>query len=223
MKCIHPDSDISEISGLVIVFNTESVWYYLYNFQYRAAVHSASYICIDGAALKLIALLFGVSLPRYHGPEFLNQLEIDGLLRNACVIGGHSRNQELVDQRTLGSWIDVPYSNDQAELLTAVSINLNKIKASKIILVSLGLPKQELLAFRLCELEKINNSLVVPIGAALDFRTGSKVRSSKVWRQLGLEWLPRLVREPRMWRRNVRGAAGLVILVWLELKLRRFR
>jgi N-acetylglucosaminyldiphosphoundecaprenol N-acetyl-beta-D-mannosaminyltransferase len=45
--------------------------------------------------------------------------------------------------------------------------------------------------------------LVCGVGAVFDFYSGEKARSPKWARDLGLEWLPRLLREPRrLWRRN---------------------
>lgn len=42
------------------------------------------------------------------------------------------------------------------------------------------------------------------VGAVFDFYTGKVQRSSPVFQRLGLEWLPRLLREPqRLWRRNL--------------------
>jgi len=41
------------------------------------------------------------------------------------------------------------------------------------------------------------------VGAVFDFYAGNVKRSHPVFRKLGLEWLPRLCREPRrLWRRN---------------------
>lgn len=42
-----------------------------------------------------------------------------------------------------------------------------------------------------------------PVGAVFDFFTGQVKRSSPAFQRLGLEWLPRLLQEPRrLWRRN---------------------
>lgn len=41
-----------------------------------------------------------------------------------------------------------------------------------------------------------------PIGAVFDFFVGNVTRAGPGWQRLGLEWLPRLVQEPRrLWRR----------------------
>ncbi len=48
----------------------------------------------------------------------------------------------------------------------------------------------------------LNTRVIGSIGAVFDFYAGRIQRPGKVWRNLGLEWLPRLVGEPRrLWRR----------------------
>jgi len=45
--------------------------------------------------------------------------------------------------------------------------------------------------------------LICPVGAVFDFYAGTVRRSGEFWIRMGLEWLPRLLREPkRLWRRN---------------------
>jgi N-acetylglucosaminyldiphosphoundecaprenol N-acetyl-beta-D-mannosaminyltransferase len=69
-----------------------------------------------------------------------------------------------------------------------------------VVWVGLGAPKQELW------MHEVRNSLYAPlligIGAAFDFVSGSKHRAPRWMQRSGLEWLHRLVREPRrLWRR----------------------
>lgn len=90
---------------------------------------------------------------------------------------------------------------------------INQINASgaDILLISLGNPKQELW-FR-----RVQNRLTIPVsigvGGSLSFVVG-KVKRAPIWAQeLGLEWLFRLVQEPRrLWRRYFRGGAKFLSL-----------
>lgn len=67
--------------------------------------------------------------------------------------------------------------------------------------VGLTAPKQELLLQRLGP--EAGYRFAGAIGAAFDFYAGNVQRSAPVFRRLGLEWLPRLVQEPRrLWRRT---------------------
>ncbi len=64
-----------------------------------------------------------------------------------------------------------------------------------ILFVGMSAPKQEKWVFN--NKENINANTIVSVGAVFDFYAGTIQRSSPFWINLGLEWLPRLIREPR--------------------------
>ena len=50
---------------------------------------------------------------------------------------------------------------------------------------------------------RLNVPFTAAIGAAFDYFAGTRERASASMQSVGLEWLPRLIREPRrMWKRN---------------------
>lgn len=68
--------------------------------------------------------------------------------------------------------------------------------------VSLGAPKQELWISD--HLDRIHVPVQVGVGAAFDFFTGNVQRAPAWMQQAGMEWLFRLIKEPRrLWRRYV--------------------
>lgn len=72
--------------------------------------------------------------------------------------------------------------------------------ASKLLLCNFGAPMQELY------LESLRNKntgirLAMGVGGAFDFLTGAVPRAPKVFRSCGLEWLWRLIQQPRRFRR----------------------
>jgi len=70
-----------------------------------------------------------------------------------------------------------------------------------VLFVGMTAPKQEKWVYE--NREKINVPLICSIGAVFDFYAGTVQRSGQFWINMGLEWLPRLLREPRrLWRRN---------------------
>ncbi len=71
--------------------------------------------------------------------------------------------------------------------------------------VGMTAPKQEKWIHQ--NKQHLNVPVICAIGAAFDFFAGTKKRSPKLFRDIGLEWLPRLMREPnRLWRRTVVSA-----------------
>jgi N-acetylglucosaminyldiphosphoundecaprenol N-acetyl-beta-D-mannosaminyltransferase len=68
--------------------------------------------------------------------------------------------------------------------------------------VGMTAPKQERWIFR--NRGKLKVGVSAAVGAVFDFYTAKVLRSSPTFQRLGLEWLPRLLREPRrLWRRNI--------------------
>jgi N-acetylglucosaminyldiphosphoundecaprenol N-acetyl-beta-D-mannosaminyltransferase len=77
-------------------------------------------------------------------------------------------------------------------------------RGAKALWVGLGTPKQDFFAERLRGFEAA--PVILCVGAAFDFVAGVKRRAPAWMRRLGLEWLYRLVTEPRrLWRRYLLG------------------
>jgi len=78
---------------------------------------------------------------------------------------------------------------------------INRVKPD-ILWVGMTAPKQEKWVYK--NRDQLNVKLIGPIGAVFDFYTGNVKRSHPIFRKIGLEWLPRFIREPRrLWRRNL--------------------
>ena len=70
-----------------------------------------------------------------------------------------------------------------------------------IIFVGMTAPKQELWVHQ--HKMSINSQVIASVGAVFDFYAGTVKRPGPFWIKLGLEWLIRLLREPkRLWKRN---------------------
>ena len=84
-------------------------------------------------------------------------------------------------------------AEDQAQI---AAINSS---GAGVVFVSLGCPKQELwMAARRGQVQAV----MVGVGAAFDFHAGTILRAPSWMRKAGLEWLHRLLQEPRrLWRR----------------------
>ncbi|MGB9886593.1 MAG: WecB/TagA/CpsF family glycosyltransferase [Moorellales bacterium] len=70
----------------------------------------------------------------------------------------------------------------------------------QVLLVGMGSPKQEYWIAR--NLPELGVPVAVGIGGSLDVLAGKSRRAPEWVRRRGLEWLYRLVREPRRWRRQ---------------------
>ena len=88
------------------------------------------------------------------------------------------------------------YSVEELDtMITAVNA-----AAPDVLWVGMTAPKQEKWIYQ--HRNRLNVKFAGAIGAVFDFYTGRVKRSHPVFQRLGLEWLPRLVQQPRrLWRR----------------------
>jgi N-acetylglucosaminyldiphosphoundecaprenol N-acetyl-beta-D-mannosaminyltransferase len=78
--------------------------------------------------------------------------------------------------------------------------------------VGMTAPKQEKWIYK--NKTELQVPFVGAIGAVFDFYAGTKKRSSAFWQRLGLEWLPRFMKEPRrLWERNLKSTP--IFLSWV--------
>ncbi|MBF0146330.1 MAG: WecB/TagA/CpsF family glycosyltransferase [Magnetococcales bacterium] len=80
--------------------------------------------------------------------------------------------------------------------------------------VGLTAPKQE--KWIHAHIHRLEVPIVGPIGAVFDFFSGQVHRSNPIFQRLGLEWLPRLLRNPRhLWKRTLISAP---VFLWLVMR-----
>ena len=95
-------------------------------------------------------------------------------------------------------------SDQTLERLTAANPDL--------VLVAFGAPKQELWIDRFAE--QLGPAVAMGVGGSLDFITGQVKRAPAWMSRAGLEWLFRLLQEPRrMWRRYLVEDPAFVLIV----------
>jgi N-acetylglucosaminyldiphosphoundecaprenol N-acetyl-beta-D-mannosaminyltransferase len=197
-----------------VVFNTEAAYFFLTSHTYRADAIGANDIYCDGAGLQLyIGLRFGRRVRRRHGPDLLREYLLTRTQARVHFVGGsnaaHSglqerfpafftRNEVTIDTRTL----EEHHFAERAAVLAARPVDD--------VLIFLGLARQERFQHRLHEAGFAGSS--IGLGAAIDFVSGSKIRAGRAWQAFGLEWLPRLMREPRMLPRVQRSFALFALL-----------
>lgn len=68
-----------------------------------------------------------------------------------------------------------------------------------VVLIALGIPDQELLIYS--NLNKFNKGIFVGVGGSFDVLSGTKKRAPKCFRSLHLEWLYRIMKEPKRFNR----------------------
>ena len=90
-----------------------------------------------------------------------------------------------------------------------------------IVWVGLSTPKQEIWMSEF--VERLNVPVLVGVGAAYDFLSGTKKQAPRWMQRSGLEWLYRLINEPsRLWPRYVQYPKFVVLALGQRLNLLQF-
>lgn len=163
----------------------------------------------DGMPTVWMGRLQGLSMARVFGPDLMVAVLQEPRLANAkhYMCGGAPGVAKQLEQvlmrrlpglRIVGTYCP-PFrplsTNERCDLLDEV----NRLQPD-IIWVGLSTPKQEL--FMAEYLPMLATTLMIGVGAAFDFHTG-RINDSPAWvKQMGLQWVHRLLQEPlRLWRR----------------------
>lgn len=194
--------------------------------EFLALYKSADAIFADGMPLVWASRLFGQTpLPgRVTGADLFVTLaqRAAELKLPIFVIGGMPGEESM-----LSAALTARFPGLQAEVFSPSmqfapegvegQEALHRIALSQpaIVFVCLGMPKQETWAIK--HRDHISASLVMCVGAALEFALGQKRRAPMWMQRSGLEWLWRLVSEPRrLWRRYLVQSVRFIRLLWNE-------
>jgi N-acetylglucosaminyldiphosphoundecaprenol N-acetyl-beta-D-mannosaminyltransferase len=111
-------------------------------------------------------------------------------------------------------------TSDEEETINKQAIEQINQAQPQILLVAFGAPKQEKWIYNY--LAQIPSAKVaIGVGGTFDFLAGKIKRAPKIWQNLGLEWLWRLIQEPKRLSRIINAIVifSLKVLSW---KLRRY-
>ena len=100
-------------------------------------------------------------------------------------------------------------------------INMINKSGAKVIFVSLGAPKQEIW---MNEHKDKVKGVMIGVGAAFDFIVGNINRAPLTMQKLGLEWLYRLVQEPKKtWKKYVINNPLYIVLMIKQILKSKFK
>lgn len=106
------------------------------------------------------------------------------------------------------------FTSDENEAMIAA---VNRAQPD-LLWIGMTAPKQEKWAYKHLNQLEVNGPIGT-IGAVFDFFAGNVQRAPIAWQEKGLEWLYRLLKEPkRMWRRYI---IGNTLFLWNVLKEKR--
>lgn len=178
---------------------------------YRALLETADIVLNDGAGLSIAGRVFGKPFPEnLNGSDFNPRILEEAAARGWPVffLGARPGVAAEAARRLSGRipGLDVVGARDgyfRPDESQAVAREIASAGAG-LLMVAMGNPLQEMWLSR--HLEATGARLGIGVGAFLDFTAGVVPRAPAWMNRLGIEWLYRLLQEPRrMWRRYVLG------------------
>ena len=180
--------------------------------EFKKALLGSDVILPDGIGITLAAKwLNGDSLKKIAGADF-HEFQLKRLNENhgSCFyLGASSETLSKIETRLQTDYPNIrfgshapPFKPQFTEEDSLIMIEAVNSFAPDVLFVGMTAPKQEKWTY--ANKAELNAQIICSIGAVFDFYAGTIERPSKVWRDLGLEWLGRLVKEPkRMYKRYI--------------------
>jgi len=187
--------------------------------RFRSVLNGSALSLCDTVGVLLGARLNGIPVPeRVTGIDLLEPL-CDALAGNGLpvyLLGGRGDTAARAGMSLLARHPKLVVSgardgyfgpNDDASVARDIAAS-----GARVLLAGLGFPRQEL--WLADNLPATGCAVGIGVGGSLDVLAGNVERAPAAWRSLNLEWLYRLVREPRRWRRQL----ALPAFVFLTLR-----
>lgn len=190
-------------AGLLVTLNVDQTLNLETDPEFRHAVHNAEMVVIDGTPISWLGRMLGAKeAARNAGADLLPAVAREAESRGwkIAITGGADETVRIAAEnlRRVGAdVVAIPFpmiSSSRDERASRVVEALAGCRPS-LVFLCLGSPKQELWfeAWR----DRLPAAVYVGAGAAVDFAASSIDRAPKWMQRAGLEWLFRLLREPR--------------------------
>jgi N-acetylglucosaminyldiphosphoundecaprenol N-acetyl-beta-D-mannosaminyltransferase len=193
--------------------------------DYHAVIEAADLVTPDGMPLVWGLRLLGVAgATRVYGPD-LTPAVCALAAEQGVPVGFHGGTEDVLETLTerlqrrfpklkIAYRSSPPFgpTTPEGERRTVEDLHRSGVR---ILFVGLGAPKQE--RWMAAHKHRVN-AVMLGVGAAFDFLAGRKRQAPRLVQRLGLEWLYRLVHEPRrLWRRYLYRNPRFVVLFAAQL------
>jgi N-acetylglucosaminyldiphosphoundecaprenol N-acetyl-beta-D-mannosaminyltransferase len=179
--------------------------------RYRAALAHADWVCPDGIGMKIAGRILGRPIR-----QNLNGTDLFPRLCESLAASGHRlyllgarpgvaeatarwAQQRFPRLRVAGTRSGYFDARDEEAVIAGI-----RRSGADVLLVAMGVPAQDLWLRR--HLKKTGAHVGIGVGGLFDFYGGRIPRAPMWLREIGGEWIYRLIQEPRrMWRRYLIG------------------
>lgn len=189
---------------------------------FASAVNSADYLVADGVGIIIASSFLGGNIrQRVTGSDIFFRLNMMMQINGNCSVFFLGSTEECLSNirkrfikdfpaiKLVGTW-SPPFKSEWSEVEVNEIRRVINLAKPDVLWVGMTAPKQEKWIYS--NLPYLNIKFGAAIGAVFDFYSCNTKRAHPILQGLGLEWLVRLVYQPRKtWRRM---AISAPIFVW---------
>lgn len=212
----------SRQKGYCVTPNAEIVYESIRNAHFRKLINEASLVLPDGAGVILGSRILGTPLGEKVAGIAFGEAICELLAKQGgrlYLLGGRPGIAQQAEERLRKKYPGLTVCGTADGYFENESAVVEQISAAKpdVVFVCLGSPKQEI--FMKNHQAQIGATLMLGLGGSLDGYAGAVRRAPRWMIDLSLEWLYRLIREPRRLGRMMRLPKFMIIC--FREKLRR--
>jgi N-acetylglucosaminyldiphosphoundecaprenol N-acetyl-beta-D-mannosaminyltransferase len=191
----------------VVTMNAEMVMQANQSPELTKILQQADLIAADGSGIVITLRLHGIRQQRCAGIDLgAALLQLAGKRGSACPVALYGGKPDVLpkaiafwQQKLPGLSIVAQADGYISESAQQKLILQLQQQQPKIILVALGIPRQEVWIAQNRQI--CPQAIWVGVGGSFDIWSGTKKRAPAIFQKLNLEWLYRLMQEPSRWRR----------------------
>lgn len=220
-------------STYITVNNVHTVIEACRNNSFKKILNESIISLPDGKPLSIIAKLKGdKNINRIFGPTFIEKTidwgQKDELKHyffggsESTLTGMLKKIEQQFPEAVIAGTYSPPYSEKFSKTDNKKFIEQMNNSNADIFWIGLGAPKQEIWMYE--NYKKLNKGIMIGIGAGFDYLAGKTKHAPEWMKNLALEWLYRLIQEPRrLWKRYLVTNTLFLWYVFLEFaRLKRF-
>ena len=228
----QPLHEINQSRALINTLNVHSYNTARKDKEFRKALQHSDILLPDGIGVVWALRLFNkLKLKKIAGEDLFHyEMHRVNQLGGKCFfLGSSNKTLQLIREKAATDYprlqvysysppFKTEFSAEESEAMVAA---VNEVEPD-VLFIGMTAPKQEKWAFKY--FHQLNAGHICCIGAVFDFYAGTVKRAPHWMISVGMEWLYRLIAEPRrMWRRYLIGNTVFIAYVLMEKYIIRSR
>lgn len=220
-----------EIKKVFVCANPHSLIQAKYDFGFQKAIHAADLVTPDGSGILLASKILGGAIcERVTGSDIFwglsAALNASGS-KSYFFLGSTPETLAMIKDKMAKEYPNIyfagsfspPYKPEFSIEENRLMVEAVNTAQPDVLWVGMTAPKQEKWIYQ--NRDQLEVKFIGAVGAVFDFYVGNVKRSHPIFQKLGLEWLPRLLQEPRrLWRRNFISSPLFLLAIFAQ-KFRR--